>query len=306
MTFAEIQQAVGANPALLTEIAQGFGKDIIPVITGNDDLVKEVVPKLSSRGFIVRSADEEKSFLTSYLQRNDVRDGIVAPAIKDLHDRYDNDIFELTGERKGANEKTYDFLKRKITEIKASKIEDPVLKEQLTTLQRSLEDKEKNHKKVVEDIESKYFGREIDLNVSLALDKVNIAVPAQLKSDDEIQSYVNSQKQMMKRDFLSSLTAKKDNDGNIVFYEGDKQMMSTTDGKPLKASDLIQQRYGYYIAKDSGRQQGGAGSGGNGGQSTFSTKEEVYNALVARNMKPLTKEFNDEYAKIISEQKITK
>lgn len=306
MTFAEIQQAVGANPALLTEIAQGFGKEIIPIITGSDDLVKEVVPKLSSRGFIVRSADEEKSYLSSYLQRNDIRDSIVSPAIKDLHDRYDNDIFELTGERKGANEKTYDFLKRKITEIKASKIEDPVLKEQLTTLQRSLEDKEKTHKRTVEEIESKYFGREIDLNVSLALDKVNIAVPSQLKTDDEIQTYVNSQKSMMKRDFISSLTAKKDNDGNIVFYEGDKQLISNTDGKPLKASDIISQRYGFYIAKDSGRQQGGAGSGGNGGTSTFTTKEEVFKHLEGKGFKPLTKAFNDEALKIINEHKITK
>ena len=302
MTFAEIQSAVQGNPALLTEIANGFGKDIIPVIGQNDELFKGVVPVLGQKGYIVRTQSDEQSYLDKF--KTQVIEQDIPARIKAVHDQYDNDLFELTGERKAPTEKTYDFVKRKITEIKTSKIEDPVLKEQLQTLQRQLEDKEKVHKKVVDDIESKYFGREIDMLVTSDLSQVNIALPAHLKTDDEKQKYISSQKSLMKKDLLSSFQAKQDNDGNIIFYEGDKQLISNTDGKPLKPLDIIKDKYAFYIAKDEGRQQNGGGTGGNGGQGTFTTKEEVYKYLETKGIEPLTKQFNDEYAKLVKEHGI--
>lgn len=302
MNFAEIQTAVQGNPALLTEIANGLGKDILPVISQNDELVKGIVPVLGQKGFIVRTQAEEQSYLNTY--KTQVIADEIPGKIKEVHDKYDEDLFSLTGKRKNHSEKTYDFVKRVFNELKTSKIEDPVLKEQLTTLQTQLSELDTKHKREVSELETKYFGRELDMLVSTELSNINIALPAHLTSDEDKQKYINTQKSMMKRDMLSALTAKKDNEGNIVFYEGDKQLISTTDGKPLKPADIIKQKYGYYLAKDEGRKQGGAGSGGNGGGSTFTTKDQVYQSLEARGLKPLTKAFSDEYVKVCKENNI--
>jgi hypothetical protein len=302
MTFAEIQTAVQGNPALLNEIATGFGKDIIPVIGQNDELVKGIVPVLGQKGFVVRSKADEESYLNTY--KSQVIEQEIPTRIKEVHDKYDEDLFTLTGERKAPTEKTYDFLKRKISEIKASKIDDPVLKEQLTTLQKTLESKDKEHKTALEKMESDYFKRELNGMVSNALDTVNIAIPAHLKTDEEKQKYVASQKNMMKRDMLDNVTAKKDKDGNVVFYNGEQPLTSTTDGKPLQAIDLIKDRYGFYLAAET-QKTTGAGTGGNGGaDGKFTTKEQVMEHLKAKGLKPLTKAFSDEYGKIIKEQGI--
>lgn len=303
MTFAEIQTAVQGNPALLTEIASGFGKDIIPVIAGNEELVRGIVPALGQKGFIVRTKADEESYLNTY--KAQVIEQEIPTKIKEVHDKYDEDLLTLTGERKAPTEKTYDFLKRKISEIKASKIEDPVLKEQLVTLQKNLEAKDKEYQTKIQTMESDYFKRELSGMVSNALDLVNIAMPAHLKTDDEKQKYVASQKSMMKRDMMDNVTAKKDKEGNVVFYNGDQPLTSTTDGKPLKAIDIIKDRYAFYLAAELPKASG-AGTGGNGGsEGKFTTKEQVYQHLEAKGLTPLTKQFSDEYAKIIREQGIT-
>jgi len=256
-----------------------------------------------SKGYIIRNKEQDTNYFNTI--KNQVIEQEIPSRIKEVHDKYDEDIFQLTGERKAPTEKTYEFLKRKISDIKSSKIEDSVLKEQLTTLQKQLEEKDKKYKSEMTDLESKYFGREIDFLVSSDLGQINIALPAHLKTDEEKQKYISTQKSMMKRDLLSALTAKKDNDGNVIFYDGEKQLISTTDGKPLKALDIIKERYGYYLAKDDIRQQGGAGTGGNNTPgSNFTSKEQVYKYLESKGIQPLTKQFNDEYAKLIKEHGI--
>jgi hypothetical protein len=304
MTFAEIQAAVGANPAILGEIATNYGKDIVPLITKDAELVKGIVPVLSKSGYVVRTQDEEKSFLSSYEQTQEVRDRIMAPAIKEVHDLYDKDFEQLFGEKRGSNEKTYNAYKRKIEELKASKITDPTAKDQITKLQADMEKLVMDHKKEVETMEGTFFKEKVTGLFSAALDNVSIALPVHLKNDEEKQKYTASQKSMMKRDLIENITAKRDKDGNVIFYDGDKPLTSPTDGKPLSASDIVNARFVQYIAAD-GRKMSGAGTQfSQDGKPVFSNKQSVYDYLVAKGLQEKTKPFYDEYEKLIKEHGI--
>lgn len=57
------------------------------------------------------------------LSQND-ENAVIASKLREVHDGYDNDIFNVTGLRKETSEKSYDFLKRVLTDFK-SKSEVP-------------------------------------------------------------------------------------------------------------------------------------------------------------------------------------
>jgi hypothetical protein len=305
MNFAEIQTAVQANPALLNEIANGLGKDIIPVIGANEELVKGIVPVLGQKGFIVRSQADEQSYLDT--QKKAWSNEIIPGRDNEIYTSIENLIFELTQDKKLSNEKASDYLKRKFNDVKNSKIGDPVLKEQLLTLQSQLSEKDTTHKNEIKTLEDKYFTKELDSLFSSDLNLVNIAIPAHLKTDEEKQQFITSQKSMIKRDAMQSLTAERDSEGNIIFKdETGKQLISTKDGKPLKPIDIITNKYAFYLAKDEGRKQGGSGSGsGSGSTGTYTSKEQVYEAVKAQGLEPLTKAFSDEYSKLLKENKLS-
>jgi hypothetical protein len=304
MTFAEIQAAVGANPALLGEIATNFGKEIVPLITKDAELIKGIVPVLTKSGYVIRTQDEEKSYLTSYEQNQEVRDRIMAPAIKEVHDMYDKDFEQLFGEKRGSNEKTYNAYKRKIEELKASKITDPTAKDQITKLQADMEKLTADHKKEVEILKGDFSKQKVKGLFSSALDRINIALPIHLKTDEEKQKYTSSQKSMMNRDLIENITYKEDKDGNVIFYDGDKPLTSPTDGKPLSAMDIVNSRFVQYIAAD-GRKATGTGTQFNqDGKPVFSSKQSVYDYLIAKGLQEKTKPFYDEYEKLIKEHGI--
>lgn len=297
MTVQEIQQAIGANPALVNEIAQNI---VLPVLGENEELIKAAIPSISKKGYKIRTETDEQSFLDSF--KNQVIETEIPARIKEVHDRYDADLFELTGKRKQPAEKTYDFLKREITELKNSQIADPVTKERIKALEAQLETKQTEFKKELEAVENKYFKRELEMSIGAALDNVNIALPAQLKTDEEKEKYIKAQRSMMKRDMLE-LVAKKDNEGNIVFYDKEKPLTSNENGKPLTPSDIIKDRYGLYIAKDEGRKMTGAGTGGNNGSGdkAFQNKEAIIAHLTANGVQQGTKDFYTQYEKLCKE-----
>ena len=109
----------------------------------------------------------------------------------------------------------------------------------------------------------------------------------------------------MKRDLVENITAKRDKDGNVIFYDGDKPFTSPTDGKPLSATDIVNARFVQYLAAD-GRKMSGAGTQfSQDGKPTFSNKQSVYDYLIAKGLTEKTKAFYDEYEKLIKEHGIT-
>ena len=126
-----------------------------------------------------------------------------------------------------------------------------------------------------------------------------------LKTDEEKQQYTNMQRNMLKYDLLQKLKPQKDKDGNVVFFEGDKPLVSTQDGKPIGAQDIINTRYSSYFTKAQ-QQQGGAGTGGGvGAPGKFNTRAEVHNFVHEKGNAPRgTKAYLDEVDKLIKEHGI--
>lgn len=281
VTFEDIQEA------LKDESMKG------KVITA---LTPDVQKALETSGMIIRSKEQDEAYVNAKVEP--LVEVKIKDQIKSVHEKYDQDLLELTGDRKKPEEKTYDFLKRKIAEIKASKGGDDVDKDKLKSLQDSLEKMKKDHETEISTIHSGYLKNEVGMNVHVAVSGFNIAVPANL-TDDQKADFIARQRKMIASDFQSAFTAKKDNEGNIVFYKGEQLQISTKDGKPLTAEQLIAENYQTYFAAP-GRKQGGAGSGGDYVKelSVTSTKQDILSWLKANNYQENTKDFLDKYEEL--------
>ena len=61
----------------------------------------EVLKTIESKGdidYVVRTAEEEKTFLENYGKK--IEEEVIPSKISDLHNRYDEDVFSVTGLKK--------------------------------------------------------------------------------------------------------------------------------------------------------------------------------------------------------------
>jgi hypothetical protein len=293
LTIDEIQKAVGEQPELKSSIITSL----------KDDFTKG----LEAEGVIIRTKDQEAQYLKSYEEK-------VIPVkveekfserFKATHDEIDNAVTELTGEKKGPHEKTTEFAKRAFKAFH-SKGGDPVTKEKVAQLEKLLSDKETEWSNKYNEAVTQAEKREIDLDAEKGLTDKQYPFPAHIKTDEEKQKYSAAQKRFIKNDFLSSFTPKRDSEGNIVYYESNKPLMSTKDGKPLSAAEIIADRYSSFFMQN-GREVTGTGQGktvivtkGN-----FTTKDDIHKYLAASGMEASTKEYMDEFKKLADEAKIS-
>jgi len=80
----------------------------------------EVLKYIEAKGdadFVVRTAAEEAELLAN--KAREIEDKILPGKISELHSRYDDDIYSVTGQRKAPTEKTYDFVKRVMSSYKS-------------------------------------------------------------------------------------------------------------------------------------------------------------------------------------------
>lgn len=115
-----------------------------------DEVLKYVETK-GDESFIVRTEAEEKTFLENYGKK--IEEEVIPSKISDLHTRYDDDIFAVTGMRKNATEKTYDFTKRVLAEYKTKAEKTSVLEKEITDLKKQIADGT-GDKKTLADLEA--------------------------------------------------------------------------------------------------------------------------------------------------------
>lgn len=253
----QLKEAVGANPELLTQIVENF-----PV----QDVLK-------SKGLIIRDSESEKRFLETF--ENTTIENKIKERIAKVHEAYDEDFEKLFGEKRPQNEKTYNAYKKKIEELKASKIEDPILKDQLLKLQKDLEGKDGFYKSKIEELERNYFSEKLHGLLDVSLANIQLGIPSNI-TEDAKDKYMQHAKKSLKTDFLNTFQAKKNSDGAIVFYENDQPLTSKTDGHFLTASEIIEEKFGYLIAKeDTGFKGTGSKGKGNAGSQQFKTLNEI-------------------------------
>lgn len=270
-----------------------------------DQLMPDVQTKLGET-HIIRTKEDDDSLVSSRVTQE--VDAKISAKISEAHQKYDDDIFEITGLRKKVNEKTYEFNKRVLADLKAKAAGaggDQALKDQITSLTETLTQKDNDHATELTKIQQGAFEKQLKLIVKAEFDGRNIDIPAKITTDEAKQKYINDQKRLLEQDFLSKYTPKEDSEGNIVYYLGEKIQQNTTNGKPLTASELISADYGSYFSAP-GNKQTGAGSGKEGIPAEgFSSTEQVYEYLEkSKNMEPGSLAFTNEARKLIKEHGI--
>lgn len=102
-------------------------EDIIKYITDNGGKAED---------FVIRTPEEEKTYLDNY--REAEIEKVIDPKTNELHSKYDEVIFAVTGLKKNDREKTIDFNKRVLAALKADADKLPKLEEQIEDLKGKL------------------------------------------------------------------------------------------------------------------------------------------------------------------------
>lgn len=113
--------------------------------------------------FEVFTREEHETFLKNYEESK------IAPQITEIHDRYDEDIYSVLGQKRDKGERTYDFLKRTLSEMKTDReekeqkivdlekaVQDTTGKEALEQAKKELESVRAKHNNSLKEWESKY------------------------------------------------------------------------------------------------------------------------------------------------------
>ena len=295
MNLTEIKEAVEKQPDLKKEILTSFKSDFMSVA--------------ESDGLVVRTKEQDQTFLDNHVKT--VVDAKVAKELQPALDaeyskmltKFDAEIQQITSIEKNTGEKTTAYAKRALSE--KHKNADPVVKEKIAELESMLSTAKADYEKQIADMLTKSFTDGVSFQVDAELEKRNIALPAHLKTDAEKQSYINQQKALLKQGFLTGVTPKKDNEGNIVYYEGDKPLMNTKDGKPQTASDIINLKFSNWFIPTEHKITGTGGGEGGGPASGFKNKDDIHKHLASKGLDTMSVEYRDEFEKLATDSKIT-
>ena len=273
-----------------------------------DQLTEMLTPEVTTRlgsTHVIRTKEDDESYVSS--KAKELKDAEIGSHVGTLHQHYENQLLEL-GYKKNSNEKTSDFQKRVLADLKVKADQatggDEALRQQISQLTANMESLKSEKDTEVSGLKEKYFKKQVDGLLSSTLSSVNIALPTTVKTDAEKQSFAESTRDLLKTKLSTNYPIKEDNDGNVVFYKGDQLQMSATNGKPLTANEIIARDFSSYIDASS-KQPGGAGSSGGGNSGgTFATKKDVYDHLKANGYEEGSNRLTQAAIKIIKEQGI--
>jgi hypothetical protein len=225
-----------------------------------------VLQALQSKGYVVRSQDQEKEFLTNY-EKNQLEPKInqlfeqkIGERIRQVHDQYDKDLLEMTGQRKDVNEKTYDFLKRTYS----SRLDETsrVLQSQVGQLTDKLTVREQELEQTKQEYQKQFSSFKVNSTIDSELSKRTIYVPPTITDEETKARFISEQKEMMKSRLLSKYSYS-DTDNGILFLKPDgTPVLNPKNASKATMTDLLDTEFGVYFIDSS--KQGGLGSGGNG------------------------------------------
>jgi hypothetical protein len=233
--------------------------------------IKSIESFLAKSGYVVRTADAEKTFLESHAQQQ--IDSLTSRFATDL----EKDVKELTGVAKNANEKYYDYFKRatqsrvqEINDLK-TKIADyekkggagseqiiADLKNQLASAQQTYQQEIANKDKSLQELQSQFFGTRLNGAWETSL--------GTMRSKFVENPFLNSELEMRRAKFFNDHTAEESN-GQIIYKKkiDGKVLISTKDGKPKSTDEITDELYKDLIDKKKTQGGGGSNGGGNGG-----------------------------------------
>lgn len=293
MTIEEIKTAAASSPDLVKQLVSSF-KD-------------QFVVGAHAEGLVVRTTQQDADFLKAKIDAE--LPGKVEEKFnskfKETLDAQDALVAETTGLQKGPHEKSSEFLKRAMTEMK-SKGGDHATKDKVAQLEKVIADNAAAHQAEIAKRDTTLLNHMVGADVDNALSSRQFFVPPHLKTDAEKQAFITQQRQLLKAGLLGQVTAKVDAEGKLSYYEQDKPILSTTDGKPLGAGDLIGQRFSAYFIQ-SGQQGSGSGTGQPTGAAGtgIKNKEDIHKHLAASGVVAGTKEYLNQLEKIAKDNSIS-
>jgi hypothetical protein len=292
VTLEQVQEAAKTDPELKKGLISSFTNDFMQAPPEN---------------VVIRTKEQDQQYLDNQLSV--LLPGKLKQEFRVKMDEIDGELETLTGLKKGPHEKTTEFVKRALSETSAAKGGDAATKARVQELENLITTKENEFTQTLSKKDQEIFNKELAWQVDAELNRVNIAVPIHLKTDAEKQQYINKQKALIKQGFLSSYEAKKDSEGNIIFYEGDKPLMSTKDGKPKAAGDIISENYASWFTPSQHTVTGtGTGTGGSNGVAggAFTTRQQVHDHLKATGFDPEVddEKYRVQFEKLCKEQGI--
>jgi hypothetical protein len=200
----------------------------------------------------------------------------IKPRIAKIYGDFEDDWFEITGERKPEGVKTYDWFKDKAKELKGLKDDkggdkDDKIKTLESTIEQlkkeggqndywkktheeavsKFEEKEKDYKSTIENLQTSQTENQVKSFLDSGLSKLEFSVP---------QEAVDALKQVHSTNILGNA---KIIDGKVVLHDKDGNPMLNSHYKPMTAEDFWKDKLSSVIKKPN--QGGGGAPAGNKG-----------------------------------------
>jgi len=253
---------------------------------------------------------------------NNFEETKIAPKISELHNKYDEDIHSVLGVRKNADEKTYDFLKRTLSEMKEQRdervqkienlekaVKDTTGKEALEQAQRELESIKSKHNNALkqwEEERQQLEGSTLTMKINHELDKGLTGLvfkDAKLVPEDVRNIHIDVVKSELAKiaEFV---------DGKMVFKNDKGEIIRDAKLNPLGPQEILKERLKAIL--NEGRIQSGPGIKENeplietkDGKidvtlvvpDTVKTNQDLMTFMLESGLKRGTKEFSVAYAK---------
>ncbi len=301
MTKEEIQKGLEANPDLK--------KDLVELVE------TEAVEHLKTKGHVIRTKDEETTFLANYEKEK------IDPRVEELYSGIDKDIHKSTGIPKNTNEKTYEYLKRVlnplVNEVNTLKKQiergldkngDELSKQQIKALEDKLAAKELEVSNLTELKNKEVSELKQNFTINEALIGKKIAVPASVP-DDKKAAYIKQKRDFISTQFKANNTAV-EQDGKIVYKQGDKIRLNSKTNQPMTAEEIIEEDFQFEFEIEKKSAGGAGGSGGAGGEgnaeeSEVTDKTTLYAYLNKKGWLVGSDEWQKNLTRIAKEKNIT-
>lgn len=282
----------------------------------------KAIQELTAAGFLVRTIDDEAKFLKNFKESEVEKE--IGNRIGQVHQRYDDDLFELTGKKKESGQKTYDFNKQVIRELKQqsekvseyeTKVKDlekklkdgygdDQLKEQLLQAQKELNAVRETYKKDKDSWAGEKSEHENKIKTFQKETILNATISALSLKDDAL--IPKAAKEALIREKKAQLLAMSDlQDGKLIFKSDKGEILRNKDNalEPMTASDLLTSELKDIIeVKPAGRGTGGQG-GTPSGQgkltvqipATIKTQHQLSQFLMEAGLARGTKEYQEAF-----------
>lgn len=220
--------------------------EIIKAITENAELRAEILPTIAE-------TTEGKTLLENHAKA--FFDSNIGSKVSEIYNNIDNDIFEITGERKDPNVKTFDFVKSQMTAYKELLSKGGNTPEDVTKLKAKIQELEKgdgknefwktthenalsqwekdklNLRSEIETLQTSNLHSQVgtDLSMGLAGIEVNPNIP-----QVAIDSLINTAK-------ASIINDAKVIDGKIVYHKPDGTPWLNNQYAPITAKEIFKE-----------------------------------------------------------------